>query len=73
MAVRSNSALKPLRLFVWEGFSPDYTDGLAFAIARDETDARKLITKQQGYEPSTWGDLTIYPIKRIARAVSGGG
>ena len=22
-----------LKLFVWEGFCPDYTDGLAFAIA----------------------------------------
>ena len=30
-----------LRLFVWDGFCPDYTSGLAFAIAEDETDARK--------------------------------
>lgn len=65
--------LATLRLFVWTDFSPDYTSGLAFAIAKDETDARKQITKQRGYEVYTWGDLKIYPLtKRIARCVSGG-
>lgn len=63
-----------LRLFVWTGFCPDYTDGLAFAIAKDEIDARKLIEKGRGYTIYTWGDLTIYPLtKRIARSVAGGG
>ena len=63
-----------LRLFVWTGFSPDYTSGLAFAIAKDETDARKQIEKERGYTVYTWGDLTIYPLtKRIARSVAGGG
>ena len=32
-----------LKLFIWTGFCPDYTDGLAFAIAGDETEAKKLI------------------------------
>jgi len=63
-----------LRLFVWTDFSPDYTSGLAFAIAKDETDARKLIEKERGYKVYAWGDLTIYSLtKRIARCVSGGG
>ena len=63
-----------LRLFVWTDFCRDYTAGLAFAIAKDETDARKLITKQHGYEPYQWGELKIYPItRRIAKSVSGGG
>ena len=63
-----------LRLFVWADFNPDYTSGLAFAIAKDETDARKQIEKERGCTVSTWGDLTIYPLtKRIARSVSGGG
>ena len=72
---RSNVGLAPkLRLFVWTGFSPDYTDGLAFAVAKDETEARKLVEKERGYTVHTWGDLTIYPLtKRIARSVSGGG
>ncbi len=71
----STAGLAPkLRLFVWTGFCPDYTSGLAFAIAKDETDARKLIEKERGYDVYTWGDLTIYPLtKRIARSVSGGG
>ena len=63
-----------LRLFVWTGFSPDYTDGLAFAIAKDEADARNLIEKECGYPVCTWGDMTIYQLtNRIARSVAGGG
>ena len=63
-----------LRLFVWTDFSPDYTSGIAFAIAHDETDAREQIAEYHGYNPSDWGDLEIHPLNtRIARAVSGGG
>jgi hypothetical protein len=63
-----------LKLFVWTGFSPDYTDGLAFAIAKDETEARKLIETQRGYEVYQWGELSVHPLTRkIARSVSGGG
>ena len=71
----STAGLTPaLRLFVWTGFCPDYTSGLAFAIAKDETDARELIEKERGYTIYTWGDLRIYPLtKRIARSVAGGG
>ena len=70
----TNGLAPTLRLFVWEGFCPDYTSGLAFAIAEDETDARKQIEARRGYSVYTWGDLTIYPLTiRIARSVSGGG
>ena len=71
----STAGLAPkLRLFVWTGFCPDYTSGLAFAIAKDETDARKLIEKERGHEPDSWGALKIFPLtKRIARSVAGGG
>lgn len=63
-----------LRLFVFSGFAPDYTDGLAFAIARDETEARGLIAESYGSEPYTWGDLTVHPVSEpIAFAVCGGG
>jgi len=62
-----------LKLFVWTGFCPDYTSGLAFAIAKDELEARRLIETDRGYHISYWGDLTIHPIRRIARSVSGGG
>ena len=63
-----------MKLFIWTGFCPDYTSGLAFAIAKDETDARKQIIKQRGHEPYEWGDLEIKRLdRRVARSVSGGG
>jgi len=63
-----------LKLFVWTDFCPDYTGGLAFAIAEDETEAKKLVIKNISYDPYEWGNLNIYPInKKIARSVSGGG
>jgi hypothetical protein len=64
---------KKLRLFVWDNHCPDYTSGLAFAIAMDEADARKIITKVRGAEPYQWGELTVYPLtKKVARSISGG-
>jgi hypothetical protein len=69
-----NETTNRLRLYVWEGFCPDYTGGLAFAIAEDETTARKLVEKRRGSPVYEWGTLRIYPLtKRIARCVSGGG
>lgn len=66
--------MKKLKLFVWTEFSPDYTDGLAFAIAPTEEAARKLVIKAHGYSTSDWGTLTVYPLtRRTAFAVSGGG
>jgi hypothetical protein len=65
---------KKLRLFVWRGFCPDYTSGLAVAIAADETEARAMIEKDRGYEVYSWGKLTIYPLTRkMCASVSGGG
>lgn len=62
-----------LRLFIWTGFWPDWTAGLAFAVAKDETDARGLIEKDRGYEVYEWGELEIKSLsRRIARCVSGG-
>ena len=61
-----------LRLFVWTDFDPDAFGGLAFAVAKDETQARNLILKEMGVVRE-WGTLTVYPLtKRIARAVPGG-
>ncbi len=62
------------KLFIWSGFCSDYTGGLAFAIAKDEADARKQIEKERGYDIYDWGQLEIKPLsRRIARFVSGGG
>jgi len=63
-----------LKLFVFTNFCPDYAGGLAFAIAKDETDAKKQIEKKQGYTHNSWGTLTIKPLtKRTAYCVRGGG
>ena len=63
-----------LKLYIWKDFCPDYTSGLAFAIAKDETDARKLIEEEMGFTIYDWGELEVKPLsRRIARAVSGGG
>ena len=69
------TARKRLKLFVWTHFCPDCTDGLAFAIARDEQEAQAMIEKEYGGLPiREWGYLNIYPTSRkIAACVSGGG
>ncbi len=73
-----------LKLFVWTNHCTDWTPGLAFAIAEDETEARALI-KKEGDGVSTigdssyldhcnWGNLEIREItSKVARRVSGGG
>ena len=61
-----------MKLFIWTGFCPDYTSGLAFAIAKDEAEARKLVIKERGYEPYEWGNLEVRRLdRRVARSVSG--
>jgi len=65
---------KSLKLYIWTGFAPDWSDGLAFAIASSEEEAKELVLKEIGYEPNTWGDLEIRRLDwRVAKAVSGGG
>lgn len=63
---------KKLKLFVWTDFAPDYSGGLAVAIAEDETEARALVLKEHSYEPYNWGKLRVWPIKKAAFTVSGG-
>lgn len=63
-----------MKLFVWTGFSPDYTDGLAFAIAANLADAIALVIEHHGYNPSDWGTLEILPLDTpVSRSISGGG
>lgn len=66
--------MKKLKLFVWTHFSPDYTSGLAFAIAEDVEQAKKKVRKAYHCNPRDWGTLTVRPLtKRCAFAVGGGG
>ncbi|NOR58452.1 MAG: hypothetical protein GQ474_08015 [Sulfurimonas sp.] len=62
-----------LKLFIWTNFSPDWSGGLAFALAATEQEARSLIIEDHGYNPSDWGHLEIRRTDwRVARSVSGG-
>lgn len=60
-----------LKVFVWPYFAPDYTDGLAFAIAETVEEAQKMIGDEYG-TPSTWGGVKEFPIGKMAWAVWGG-
>jgi hypothetical protein len=63
-----------LKLYVWTDFCPDYSGGLAFAIASDELEAKRLIVEKFGYEPWSWGELSVRSLtKKTAQYVSGGG
>lgn len=39
-----------LKLFIWSEFLPDYSDGLAFAIAETEEEAREMVIEDIGLE-----------------------
>ena len=62
-----------LKLFIWTEFCQDWTSGLAFAIAENETEARRLVIKEYGREPYSWGELEVRRLDwRVARSVPGG-
>ena len=59
-----------LKLYVWTGFSPDWADGLAFAIAKSEEEAREQVIHVYG-TVYTWGEVKVKPLKKCAYAASG--
>lgn len=62
-----------MRLYVWAHFSPDYYDGLAFAIAETLEQAQELVTDKLAYDPPSWGDVQIFDLDSpIGFAVLGG-
>jgi hypothetical protein len=52
-----------MRLFVWNEFCPDYTAGLAFAVAADIEEAQRLVIKSEGFNPSNWGPVQVFDLK----------
>lgn len=64
---------KKLSLYIWDEFCPDYSNGLAFAIAESESDARAEIIASRKCEVYHWGPVKVYPVnEKIAFSVSGG-
>ena len=63
-----------MRLFVWPEFAPDYTNGLAFAIAETIQQAQEMIAEQKGYFPSDWGPCEEHSLgSPFAKYCNGGG
>ena len=67
-------APKKLKLYVWYGFCPDYSGGLAFAIAYSKGEAKEAVRKAYGKrEPHDWGKLRVHRVEAgRAEAISGG-
>lgn len=66
---------KKLKLYVWPNFVPDYSVGLAFAIAESEKEAKEMIEEKSGYhyKNDEWGNVEVKTMTRkIARYVAGG-
>jgi len=55
-----------MNLYVWRQFAPDCENGLAVAIAPDETKARSLVLDRMDYNPSDWGPVDVYSLDEIA-------
>jgi hypothetical protein len=53
-----------MKLFVWAEFLPDIVDGLAFAVARNEKEAKKLVISSMGLNPSNWGPIQVLPLNK---------
>lgn len=67
------SMINEKQVFIWREFMPDYSDGLAFAIAETESEARKLIIEELGYNPSDWGPIIVKTLdEKVAFACCGG-
>ena len=62
-----------LKLYIWDEFNPNAYDGLAFAIASSEKEAKKQIKEKFIFEIEEWGKVTIKPLnKPCARYREGG-
>ena len=55
-----------MNVYIWRQFAPDYSNGLAVAIAADEAKAQSLVIDQMQYSPSDWGPVEVYSLDEIA-------
>ena len=77
-----------LKLFIWTGFYPNYSSGLAFAVAETEEEAKKMVIEttnidtnhrdedpECGIPPIEWGTLEVRSLtsgEKFAYGVLGG-
>lgn len=50
---------RPMKLYVWPEFQRDYSSGVAFALARDEAEARRLIREHPDCYEEPTGDPIV--------------
>lgn len=65
-----------LKLFVWQGFAWDRQDGLAFAIAETEEEAKEMILEsihkyKSDYVVESWGTLEVSDLSKCSHHVLG--
>jgi len=62
------------RIYVWHEFAPDFSNGLAVALAASELEARRLVVERLRFTPADWGPLTTLTVNAGAEAwaVTGG-
>jgi len=66
---------QPFRLYVWFKFFPDYTYGMAFAIARNEKEAEEAVKKDTDPGTWNWGPVEVFDLDDapIGFGCAGGG
>lgn len=54
-----------MKLYVWTEFCPDYCDGLAFAIANNIDEAKKLVIESNGVQTTDeeFGSVSVYTLQ----------
>ena len=53
---------RTMSLYVWSEFNPIFCDGIAFALATSEEDAKEQIREVYGRADLPWGSVEIIPI-----------
>ena len=64
--------LRKLKLYVWYGFSPDWSGGLAFALAYSKAEAKAAVEKVYG-KVENWGTLRVHRVEAGRAEAIGGG
>jgi hypothetical protein len=56
--------IQDLKLYIWDDFYSDYSDGMAVAIASSLEEAKALVEKNHGwpYKLKNWGDYYTVPL-----------
>ena len=51
------------KLYVWDEYCPvGFDNGIAFAIADSEDEARVAVSNGAGISPWEWGSVKVYPV-----------